>query len=137
MITINITFGELFDRLSILEVKRERIKDRSKLEMVENEYAQLQSKLSGPHAAANNFDYDTNERLWQLMDTLFLTNLTLWDVENELRIYESMGTFDEHFIEAARSVYKLNDKRYNIKCQINNLYGERNIEVKELPKYGD
>ena len=133
MVTINITIGELFDRLSILEVKREKIKNILKLETVETEYAMLQSKLHVPSLSLST--NEENEKLWQICDALFLVNLTLWNIEDELRAYESIGRFDDGFVRAARQVYKLNDKRYSLKCEINDLFGERSIEVKEHPDY--
>ena len=112
---IPISLGELVDKITILEIKLTFITNEQALVNINNELHQLK-QISIPSCI------DLSE--------LTLVNKQLWDVEDLLRKYESEGYFGEHFIESARSVYKLNDKRAFIKKQINVMYNSLLVEEK-------
>jgi len=126
MVTINISMGELFDRMSILEIKLAKINDRSKLRIVEEELEKLKSKIIDP---MNTLMCDKN-KVWDLYDELYEVNLDLWNIEDRLRYMESIGDFSMEFISTARLVYKYNDRRYELKCLIDIMFGEGTKEVK-------
>lgn len=109
-----ISKGELIDKITILEIKSERINDPEKLKNVNNELEILR-KLEFPTSTKRE---------------LKIINLILWDVEDSLRIHEKDGDFGEEFIEKARSVYKLNDERCRLKKVINLNHGSNIIEEK-------
>lgn len=126
MIKINISVGELFDRLSILHIKRIMIENPVKMIAVRNELKSLESIAS--------FYLDNPEfgkAVQEQFDLLIMVNKNLWTVEDQLRALEEKQLFDEDFILKARSVYKLNDRRYVIKTKINEITGSENIEVKQ------
>ena len=112
---IPVSLGELVDKITILEIKLTCITNEQALVNINNELHQLR-QIPIP----NSID----------LSELTLVNKQLWDVEDLLRKYESEGYFGEHFIESARSVYKLNDKRAFIKKQINMLNNSVLIEEK-------
>ncbi len=118
---IEISIGEAFDRLTILKIKSEKIKDEAKLTNVMKEYFYLQNLLS--EELDVNEDNDDFKRLLEI-------NQTLWDVEDLLREYEAKKDFGFEFIELARSVYVLNDDRARVKKEINLAYGSQFVEEK-------
>jgi hypothetical protein len=118
---IEISIGEAFDRLTILKIKSEKIKDESKLTNVMNEYFYLQNLLS--EELDVNEDNDDFKRLLEI-------NQTLWDVEDLLREYEAKKDFGANFVQLARSVYVLNDERAKVKKEINLAYGSQFVEEK-------
>lgn len=126
-ISIPVSVGELLDKLTILEIKSERITNPAKLANVERELKLLnqswmQSKLS---------DCDIEPVIQELKRV----NEKLWSIEDEIRLKELANTYDERFIELARSVYVENDRRASLKRQINEITGSVLIEEKEYPAY--
>ena len=113
-----ISLGELIDKITILEIKKEKILSKKRLNVV-NELEQLRKLL-----------YLSEEIYSEYIHRLKEVNLELWDIEDRLRIKESKKEFDHEFIELARSVYIQNDKRYSIKSEINNKYKSLIIEEK-------
>tara|TARA_R110000823_G_scaffold309803_2_gene434305 strand:+ start:2194 stop:2568 length:375 start_codon:yes stop_codon:yes gene_type:complete len=106
---IEVSNGEIFDKLSILEVKNEKLIDILKLEYVAKEYQYLQEATSHIDFSLEN---DTYKRLRDI-------NFRLWDIEDEIRLKEGEGDFGERFIELSRLIYKLNDERFRLKNMIN------------------
>jgi hypothetical protein len=126
-ISIPVSVGELLDKLTILEIKSERITNPAKLANIERELKLLnqswmQSKLS---------DCDIEPVIQELKRV----NEKLWSIEDEIRLKELANTYDERFIELARSVYVENDRRASLKRQINEITGSVLIEEKEYPAY--
>lgn len=116
--------GEIVDKLSILHIKKEHISDPEKLSNVTNEYIYLHDIV---FVELKIFQYD--------YIALKTVNELLWEIEDEIRIKEARGEFDEYFIELARKVYKTNDCRAAIKKDINLKYGSQFIEEKSYEKY--
>jgi len=127
---IEVSTGEIFDKVTILEVKLMNIpvSEEYKLENVKKEYEKLKFIYEVT-------DYHTNNELHDLVAALFNTNSTLWHIEDNLRIKEKNKEFDNDFIQLARSVYFTNDKRANIKKEINKLTKSELIEEKSYEKY--
>jgi hypothetical protein len=118
---IEISIGEAFDRLTILKIKSEKIKDEAKLTNVMKEYYYLQNLMN------DELEVDEdNEDFKRLLEI----NETLWEVEDLLREFEQANSFGEEFIQLARSVYVLNDKRATVKKEINVSYGSQFVEEK-------
>ena len=121
-----ISLGELIDKISILVIKEKKITDEKKNNLIREELTLLKKTLN--EVANNN---SINNYLNQLIDV----NSTLWKIEDEIRDCEKNKKFDQKFIELARSVYITNDKRAEIKLEINNKYGSKIVEVKSYTKY--
>ena len=118
---IEISIGEAFDRLTILKIKSEKIKDEAKLTNVMKEYYYLQNLMK------DELEVDEdNEDFKRLLEI----NETLWKVEDLLREFEKENSFGQEFIHLARSVYVLNDKRATVKKEINLAYGSQFVEEK-------
>lgn len=118
---IEISIGEAFDRLTILKIKSEKIKDEAKLTNVMKEYYYLQNLMK------DELEVDEdNEDFKRLLEI----NETLWEVEDLLREFEKENSFGQEFIHLARSVYVLNDKRATVKKEINLAYGSQFVEEK-------
>ena len=126
IINTPISLGELIDKISILVIKEKKIKDEKKNNLIRKELTLLRKTLN--EAANNN---SINNYLNQLIDV----NSTLWKIEDEIRDCEKNKKFDQKFIELARSVYITNDKRAEIKLEINNKFGSKIVEVKSYTKY--
>jgi hypothetical protein len=120
-IDIKIGIGEALDRVSILEIKLDNITDEVKLHNIKREYDYLTSVLQ---------PIEELEGTKLLYDSLYDVNSRLWEVEDLLRVLEKKNDFTEEFINLARSVYKLNDERAEIKKRINILYGSEFLEEK-------
>jgi Family of unknown function (DUF6165) len=116
---IEVSNGEIIDKLTILELKLKFIKDEKKVVNLKKEFKILQD------AGALILD-----RGHQLFELLFLTNLQLWNIEDRCRELEALQQFDDEFIQVTRSVYRINDERAMIKKQINELTGSDLIEEK-------
>jgi predicted nucleic acid-binding Zn-ribbon protein len=130
-IKIPISAGELIDKITILELKTEYIKDKDKIEIINKELKLLNRELD-----YLNYDFPKLKRkLNSHKSELYKINNMLWDTENKLRVFESNKEFKEDFIEAARKVYIYNDKRSKIKNRINELLGSKLSEVKDYTKY--
>ena len=126
-ILTEISAGELLDKISILEIKLEKIKDKENLQEINKEYKSLNvSKKS--HLKVTP---DIQNLISQLKDV----NMKLWSIEDEKRICEKNKDFSEKFIELARNVYINNDKRAKIKSEINKLLGSNIKEVKKYANY--
>ena len=123
-----ISIGELLDKQSIVEIKILKIDNPEKLEYLNNEFKLLKSKSS----EIKKMDEEKYNEFYQ---DLFDVNSKLWEIEDDIRECESKNSFDENFIELARSVYKTNDLRFEIKSKINKHFGSSIIEQKELKKY--
>jgi len=121
-ILAEISAGELIDKITILEIKKDKINDNKKLIDIEKELLSLNNTLK-----KSIFD---PSKIKFLTEKLKAINLKLWNIENEKRLAEKNNNFDKNFIELARSVYKDNDKRSKIKLEINNVLGSNIKEVK-------
>lgn len=125
MITTPVSVGELIDKLSILQVKKNNIKDPVKLTEVEKEFDALYQISK---------EYLGDKDIFNIYDDLISTNSKLWGIEDELRVHEKRQIFDEKFVELARSVYYTNDERFSLKNKINQM---TNSEFKEQKSYED
>ena len=121
-----ISLGELIDKISILVIKEKKITDEKKNNLICEELTLLKKTLN--EAANNN---SINNYLNKLIDV----NSTLWKIEDEIRDCEKNKKFNQKFIELARSVYITNDRRAEIKLEINNKFGSKIVEVKSYTKY--
>ena len=121
-ILAEISAGELFDKITILEIKKEKISNKEKLVDVEKELNSLNDTVGKFIPDQNNISKHIND--------LKEINLKLWDIEDGKRAAEKEKKFDDKFIELARNVYKLNDERAKIKLSINKALGSNIKEVK-------
>ena len=121
-ILAEISAGELIDKITILEIKKMKIKNQSKLNEVDKELNSLKSTM-------NKFISDPS-KISKFKEQLKKINLKLWDVEDGKRLAEKNNDFGKKFIELARNVYKFNDERAKIKLEINNSLGSNIKEVK-------
>jgi len=126
-ILVEVSVGELLDKLSILEIKKDRIKDPDKQNFIKEEYVILKNQFE------KNVKID--KKLKNLFETLKDINNKLWDIENEKRLCEKNSNFGEVFIKISRDIHFLNDKRGNIKLEINNYSGSKIKEIKEYTSY--
>ena len=126
-IEIPVSFGELIDKLTILEIKKSKITDNEKLKNIQLEFELLNKKYQTKLK-------DTIE-LQVFYDTLLEVNHKLWKIEDKIRILENNKEFNEEFIDLARSVYKLNDERFAIKNEINKTFDSEIQEQKEYENY--
>ena len=126
-ILTEISAGELLDKISILEIKLKKIKDKENLKEINKEYAILKQ--------SQNLNIKLTNELKDLFDELKKVNLNLWDIEDKLRICEKNKDFGEKFIELARGVYFNNDSRSKIKSEINKLSGSNIREIKQYSDY--
>ena len=126
-ILVEVSVGELLDKISILEIKKEKIKDNSKLKFIDDEYNVLKEQLK------NNVKND--EKLNKLFLSLKEINSKLWVIEDDKRMCEKNSDFGEKFIELSRNIHFLNDKRAKIKLEINQLTGSKIREIKEYTDY--
>ena len=126
-ISIPISPGELLDKLTILEIKLERIKDKEKLTNVSYEYDSLKTIVQR--------DISQSSKLKTLYQELKLINETLWDIEDDIRDCERDQDFSDTFVQLARSVYITNDKRASLKKDINTYLGSNLVEEKSYQAY--
>ena len=124
---IPISWGELFDKKTILQIKLKNLKTKSALKNVKIEYAYL-SKIFDEN-------FSKNKNAQKLMSDLKKVNQKLWDIEDLIRDKERNKTFDKDFVELARSVYFTNDDRSYIKRTINDTFGSELIEEKSYARY--
>ena len=120
---IPVSIGELYDKYTILQIKCEKIKDPYKLEMVNKEIEMLKPQI-------NQYDLDKD-----IFANLKQVNTILWDIEDKIRDKERENEFDVTFIELARQVYMTNDKRSEIKNQINAIFNSSLSDIKSYTKY--
>ena len=122
-----ISAGELLDKISILEIKLDKIKDKTRNSEIKKEYEVLKK--------IEKSSIEVNDRVKKLIIQIKDVNLTLWNIEDEIRICEKNKNFDKNFIKLARSVYITNDKRAKIKSEINEILKSNIKEVKQYVDY--
>ena len=126
-ILVEVSVGELLDKISILEIKQEKIRDPEKLKFINTEHSILKDQLN------NNVKSD--EKIEKLFQSLKDINTKLWVIEDDKRQCEKEKDFTEKFIKLSRDVHFLNDDRAKIKLEINNLTGSKIKEIKEYTSY--
>ena len=126
-ILVEVSVGELLDKISILEIKSKKIKDLEKLKFINNEYKILKDQLDN-----NIKNYSEIEHLFNSLKEI---NSRLWVIEDEKRLCEKNSDFGEKFIKLSRDVHFLNDERAKLKLEINNKTGSKIREIKEYTKY--
>ena len=126
-ILVEVSIGELLDKISILEIKQEKIKDTEKLNFINEEHSILKDQLN------NNVKSD--KKLTELFETLKQINAKLWEIEDDKRQCEKEKDFTDTFIKLSRDVHFLNDDRAKIKLEINNHTGSKIKEIKEYTSY--
>ena len=126
-ILVEISIGELLDKISILEIKKEKIKDFEKLKFINSEYEVLNDQLDK--------NVKSDEKIKQLFINLKEINLKLWVLEDDKRMCEKNSDFGENFIKFSRDIHFLNDDRAKIKLEINNYTGSKIKEIKEYTNY--
>ena len=125
-ILTEISAGELLDKITILEIKLNNIKDKEKLVEINKEYKSLEETKKS--------NIDITEKLQKLINELKDINLKLWNIEEEKRICEKNADFGKNFIQLSRNVYLNNDKRAKIKFEINKILDSN---IKEIKQYSD
>ena len=126
-IIVEVSIGELLDKISILEIKQEKIKDTEKLKFISNEHSILKKQLDK--------NIKTDNKLEELFQSLKEINAKLWVIEDDKRQCEKDKNFGEEFIKLSRDVHFLNDDRAKIKLEINNHTGSVIKEIKEYTSY--
>jgi hypothetical protein len=126
-ILVEVSVGELLDKISILEIKQEKIKDTEKLKYINDEHSILKDQLD------NNVKSD--EKLNTLFQSLKGINAKLWVIEDDKRLCEKNSDFTDNFIKLSRDVHFLNDDRAKIKLEMNNHTGSKIKEIKEYTSY--
>ena len=126
-ILVEVSVGELLDKISILEIKQEKIKDPEKLKFINEEHSILKDQLN------NNVKSD--QKLNELFESLKQINAKLWVIEDDKRQCEKEKDFTDTFIKLSRDVHFLNDDRAKIKLEINNHTGSKIKEIKEYTNY--
>ncbi len=126
-ILIETSAGELIDKITILEIKKEKISEQKSLEIINKEFASLRNSMEK--------NLNINDEIKKLWNQLKDINLKLWEIEDAKRLAEKNKKFDEKFIELARNVYKYNDLRAEIKSKINQISGSDIKEIKQYTKY--
>ena len=125
-INVQVSIGELLDKISILIIKEKNIKDETKLSLVKNELNLLKKNIE---------KFESKSDLYTYIDKLVEINTKLWNIEDQIRDCERKKTFDQNFIDLARSVYITNDQRSEIKLEINKKFDSGIVEVKSYEKY--
>ena len=126
-ILVEVSIGELLDKISILEIKKEKIKDIDKLKFISDEHLNLKTQLDE--------NVKPDKKLEELFKLLKEINAKLWVLEDDKRQCEKEKNFSEKFIKLSRDVHFLNDDRASIKLQINNHTGSKIKEIKEYTSY--
>ena len=126
-IIVEVSVGELLDKISILEIKQVKIKDPNKLKFISNEHSILKNQLDS--------NVRSDDKLNELFKSLKEINAKLWVIEDEKRLCEKDKDFSEKFIKLSRDVHFLNDDRAKIKLNINNHTGSTIKEIKEYTNY--
>ncbi len=121
-----VSLGELVDKISILHIKNSNIKDEVKLKFIREEMDMLIKTLD---------EHITKDKIQIYLDSLIEINSKLWVIEDKIRDCERNKNFDQKFVDLARSVYFTNDKRSQVKLNINNKFGSKIVEVKSYEKY--
>ena len=126
-ILVEVSVGELLDKISILEIKKEKIKDSERLEFINDEYKVLKDQF--------NKNVKSDEKIDKLFKSLKEINSKLWVIEDDKRLCEKNSDFGEEFIKLSRDVHFLNDERAKIKLEMNNHTGSKIKEIKEYTSY--
>jgi hypothetical protein len=126
-IIVEVSIGELLDKISILEIKQEKIKDPEKLRFISNEHSILKKQLDD--------NVKSDDKINDLFQSLKDINAKLWVIEDDKRQCEKVKDFGEKFIKLSRDVHFLNDDRAKIKLEINNYTGSAIKEIKEYTSY--
>ena len=126
-ILVEVSVGELLDKISILEIKKEKIKDSQKLNFINDEYNVLKEQF--------NKNVKSDEKLEKLFKSLKEINAKLWVIEDDKRMCEKNSDFGEKFVKLSRDVHLLNDNRAKLKLEINNLTRSKIKEIKEYTSY--
>jgi len=126
-IIVEVSIGELLDKISILEIKQEKIKDPEKLRFISNEHSILKKQLDD--------NVKSDDKINDLFQSLKDINARLWVIEDDKRQCEKVKDFGEKFIKLSRDVHFLNDDRAKIKLEINNYTGSAIKEIKEYTTY--
>ena len=126
-ILVEVSIGELLDKISILEIKQEKIKDLEKLKFINEEHSILKDQL--------NSNVRSDQKLTELFESLKQINARLWVIEDNKRQCEKEKDFTDTFIKLSRDVHFLNDDRAKIKLEINNHTGSKIKEIKEYTSY--
>ena len=126
IINTPVSLGELIDKISILHIKNNNIKDEGKLKLVREELEVLNKTLD---------NHIKREEVQKYLDSLIDINSKLWVIEDDIRDCERKKIFDQRFIDLSRSIYFTNDKRSVIKLEINNNFGSKLVEVKSYEEY--
>ena len=126
-ILVEVSVGELLDKISILKIKKEKIKDPEKLKFIDDEYKVLKNQLD------NNINSD--KKLDELFESLKQINSKLWVIEDEKRMCEKNSDFGEQFVKLSRDIHFLNDDRAKIKLEINTHTGSKIKEIKQYTNY--
>jgi len=126
-IIIEVSAGELLDKISILHIKLDKIKDKNSLDFIKNEYDVLIQE--------RDKNIDLNDEINNLYIELKTVNEKLWIIEDEKRLCEKNSKFDEKFIQVSRDIHFLNDRRAVIKLNINKILGSNIREIKLYTKY--
>jgi len=122
LISVPVSVGELFDKISILDIKTKKIKNKNDLKLIKYELSKLRKIVRDKKLS--------NTSIQKKYQSLKLINQKLWNIENQKRKCEKLNKFDENFISLARKVYIFNDKRAFLKKEINHLSGSSIVEVK-------
>ena len=122
-----ISLGELIDKITILEIKNEKINDKEKLINISSELDKLLTLLNSLQLSKKDLDKYSKQ--------LYVVNKKLWETEDILRALENEKSFNKEFIENARNVYKLNDERFRIKNKLNKQFSSEIIEEKSYKEY--
>ena len=126
-ILVEVSIGELLDKISILDIKKDKIKDETKLEHILNEYKILKEEYDNK--------VKNDDKLSKLYTSLKEINSKLWVIEDEKRLCEKNADFGDEFIKLSRDVHFLNDDRAQIKLLINNQTGSKIKEIKQYTNY--
>ena len=126
-ILVEVSFGELLDRISILEIKKEKISNPESIKFIEKEYLILKDQL--------NKNIKSDKKLEEFFNNLKKTNLKLWSIEDDKRMCEKNSDFGEKFIKLSREIHFLNDNRSKVKLEINKYTGSQIREIKQYTNY--
>ncbi len=126
-ILVEVSVGELLDRISILEIKKEKISNPESIKFIEKEYLILKEQL--------NKNIKSDKKLEELFNNLKKTNLKLWSIEDDKRMCEKNSDFGEKFIKLSREIHFLNDNRSKVKLEINIYTGSQIREIKQYTNY--
>ena len=126
-ILVEVSVGELLDKISILEIKKEKIKDQNKLKFINEEFKLLKDQYYK--------NVKPDDKINKLFSALKEINNKLWNIENEKRLCEKNSDFGEVFIKTSRDIHFLNDERGKIKLEMNNHTGSKIKEIKEYTSY--